>query len=181
VVADTGPLQYLVLIGQIDLIPALFETVFVPSEVKDELSQAETPPEVRSWIANPPAWITAVSSPNPTDTTDPVMVRLDRGERAAIIFAASPKVDVILMDDRAGVAAAKAKGLKVLRSRRRHFWTKGHFLSADRDLPGLGSMQVVGRSTTFGRDDLQRSPLARAVFPDGPAINYLSRLEFDSF
>jgi predicted nucleic acid-binding protein len=40
VVADTGPIHYLVLIGHIDLIPALFETVYVPSDVQTELSRA---------------------------------------------------------------------------------------------------------------------------------------------
>lgn len=108
VVADTGPLHYLVLIGHIDLIPALFDTVFVPPEVQEELSRAEAPTEVRSWIANPPAWLTVV--PAPTSTTDSVLLRLDRGERAAILLAISLKADAILVDDRAGVAAARAKG-----------------------------------------------------------------------
>lgn len=39
---------------------------------------------------------------------------IDHGERAAIVLAASLKVDAILMDDRAGVAAAKAKGFAVV-------------------------------------------------------------------
>jgi predicted nucleic acid-binding protein len=30
VVADTGPLNYLVLIGESDILPKLFEAVFVP-------------------------------------------------------------------------------------------------------------------------------------------------------
>jgi hypothetical protein len=41
-------------------------------------------------------------------------MRLDSGEKAAIILAASLKVDAILMDDRAGVAAARAKGFVVV-------------------------------------------------------------------
>jgi predicted nucleic acid-binding protein len=111
VVADTGPLHYLVLIGHIDLVPTLFETVCIPPEVRDELSRPEAPPEVRSWIANPPAWLTVAAAPA---TADPLLLRLDRGERAAIVLAASLNVDGILMDDRAGVAAAKAKGFGVV-------------------------------------------------------------------
>jgi predicted nucleic acid-binding protein len=106
VVADTGPIHYLVLIGHIDLIPALFETVYVPSDVQTELSRAEAPPEVRSWIADPPAWLTIVPAPGATE--DPALLRLDRGERAAIVLAVSLKADAILMDDRAGVATARA-------------------------------------------------------------------------
>jgi predicted nucleic acid-binding protein len=80
--------------------------------VRDELSHAEAPPEVRRWIANPPAWVTVV--PVSHVTTDPILLRLDRGERAAIVLADSLKVDAILMDDRAGVAATRSKGFAVL-------------------------------------------------------------------
>ena len=107
VAADTGPHRDLVLTGHVDLIPALFESVYVPSEVRDKLSREETPPEVRSWIAAPPAWLTIVPAPSKRDAG---LLRLDRGERAAIVLAASVKVDAILMDDRAGVAAARGTG-----------------------------------------------------------------------
>jgi hypothetical protein len=40
VVADTGPLNYLVLIGDIELLPKLFEKIFVPATVRDELALA---------------------------------------------------------------------------------------------------------------------------------------------
>ena len=43
VVADTGPLRYLVLIDMVDLLPRLFETIIVPSAVRSELDNAETP------------------------------------------------------------------------------------------------------------------------------------------
>ncbi len=54
VVADTGPLNYLVLIGHVSVLPVLFETVFVPEAVRAELDHPETPPPVRAWIAAPP-------------------------------------------------------------------------------------------------------------------------------
>ena len=38
VVADTGPLHYLVLTGDIELLPKLFERVLVPQVVRDELA-----------------------------------------------------------------------------------------------------------------------------------------------
>ena len=34
VIADTGPVNYLVLIGNIDLLPALFDKVILPSAVQ---------------------------------------------------------------------------------------------------------------------------------------------------
>ena len=51
VVADAGPLHYLVLTGDIELLPKLFERVLVPQVVRDELANAEAPQAVRDWIA----------------------------------------------------------------------------------------------------------------------------------
>jgi len=43
VVADTGPVNYLLLIGHIDILPALFENVILPSVVRDELAKPNAP------------------------------------------------------------------------------------------------------------------------------------------
>ena len=57
VIADTGPINYLLLIGHIEILPELFEKVILPSSVKDELSNPETPVTVRHWISAPPQWL----------------------------------------------------------------------------------------------------------------------------
>ena len=54
-VADTSPLNYLVLIGAIDVLPRLFEAVIVPDAVKAELLHARAPAAVRRWAAAPPS------------------------------------------------------------------------------------------------------------------------------
>jgi predicted nucleic acid-binding protein len=41
VVADSGPLNYLVLIETIDVLPRLFEQILVPTAVYDELTHAD--------------------------------------------------------------------------------------------------------------------------------------------
>ena len=51
VVTDTGPLHSLVLIGQADVLPALFDVVIVRQAVADELQHPHTPASVRQWIA----------------------------------------------------------------------------------------------------------------------------------
>jgi hypothetical protein len=56
VVADTGPLHYLVLIGEIEILPHLFGDVAIPQVVRDELDRPTTPTSVRSWIGSPPPW-----------------------------------------------------------------------------------------------------------------------------
>jgi predicted nucleic acid-binding protein len=49
VVADTTPLNYLVIIGHIELLPALYQSVLIPQEVHRELQRPGTPPTVRAW------------------------------------------------------------------------------------------------------------------------------------
>jgi predicted nucleic acid-binding protein len=110
VIADAGPLHYLVLIGCSNILPALFEKVFVPTLVRNELVHSETPELVRVWMENPPGWLEVHVAPA---IDDPVLQPLDDGERAAIALAVALKADLVLMDDRAGVAVARAKGFAV--------------------------------------------------------------------
>ncbi len=111
VVADAGPLHYLVLIGHVDLLPGMFEGVWIPAIVRHELNHPQTPKAVRDWIVAAPAWLSIVSEPIPDE--DPALAALDDGERAAIALAAQLHADLVLMDDRAGVAVARARGLEV--------------------------------------------------------------------
>jgi len=55
VIADTSPINYLILIGHIDILPSLFEKVILPFVVRDELTVAS--PSVRLWMADPPPWL----------------------------------------------------------------------------------------------------------------------------
>jgi predicted nucleic acid-binding protein len=111
VVADTGPLHYLVLIGQIDLLPRLFAAVTVPTIVRDESLHPNTPQPVRDWMTDPPPWLTIATAPAHDDQT---LQRLDAGESAAITLALALQADLMLMDDRAAVAVARARGLAVV-------------------------------------------------------------------
>lgn len=111
VVADAGPLHYLVLIGQIDVLPRLFANVAVPPVVRDELDRPNTPASVRAWIASPPSWLSVVAG-QPA-VTDPASAGLDDGERAAIALATALHADLLLMDDRTGVATARALGFAI--------------------------------------------------------------------
>jgi predicted nucleic acid-binding protein len=112
VVADTGPLHYLVLISHIEILPMLFETVFIPSVVCDELAHAEAPTVVQEWIMHPPAWL-EVRDVITADYNDPAWLVLDEGERAAITLATCLAADLMLMDDRTGSKVARQKGFVV--------------------------------------------------------------------
>ncbi len=140
VVADTGPLQYLVLIGEIDLLPRLFGSVAVPAAVQAEMLHPQAPDAVRRWAAAPPQWLTVAAGPTEGGAEPP-----DRGagERAAIALALAVGAELILMDDHAGVAAARAKGLSVI-------GTLGVFVrAARRDLIDLEAAFTRLQATNF--------------------------------
>jgi predicted nucleic acid-binding protein len=112
VVADTSPLNYLILIEAVDLLPKLFKHILIPAAVYAELTHADAPELVRGFAARKPAWLEV--RPDPQRANDEVEnPNLDEGERAAIELATSIGADLILMDDRAGVAAAYRRGLAV--------------------------------------------------------------------
>ena len=54
VVSDTTPLNYLILVDSVHVLPALFGRVYAPSAVITELSHRKTPEAVRNWAASPP-------------------------------------------------------------------------------------------------------------------------------
>jgi predicted nucleic acid-binding protein len=110
VIADTGPVNYLILIGHVDFLPALFERILVPGIVRDELKHRKAPPAVRNWINEPPSWVEIHETPHVVDSTLDV---LDLGEEDAIALAVELHADLILMDDRDGVLLARSKGFRV--------------------------------------------------------------------
>ncbi len=110
-VADTGPLHYLILAGHIEIVMILFSEVAIPDVVREELAHPKAPVAVQDWIASPPGWL-SVHSVMP-DMLVQVDSALDQGERAAFALAMQRRPDLVLMDDRASVAAARARGFVV--------------------------------------------------------------------
>jgi predicted nucleic acid-binding protein len=106
VVSDTSPLNYLILIGEIDLLPKLFNQILIPPAVHEELQDRRTPPEVFAWAAVLPSWakVQEVSKIDPG-------IGLGRGEVQAISLALELGVPAILIDDRKGWLAAEQRGL----------------------------------------------------------------------
>lgn len=58
VVSDTSPINYLVLLQQDSLLPALYGRVVIPPAVHEELQRVHSPAAVRQWAAQPPARLT---------------------------------------------------------------------------------------------------------------------------
>jgi predicted nucleic acid-binding protein len=110
VIADTSPINYLLLIRHIDILPALFGRVILPAAVWDELKHPKAPPVVRNWVGAPPSWVDVRPS---SPLQDASLEGLDAGEGAAIALAIELQADLLLMDDEEGVIVARGKGLTV--------------------------------------------------------------------
>ena len=57
VVADTTPLNYLILIGRAEILSSLFGEVLIPQAVLEELRHPMAPIAVSQWLRKPPAWL----------------------------------------------------------------------------------------------------------------------------
>ena len=111
VISDTTPVRYLVLIGAVHVLPALYGEVLIPETVALELQHPHTPEPVRRWMANPPAWLQVISLAELPSLT--LAADLDRGEYDAIRLALDRQADLVLMDERDGVEEARRLGLTV--------------------------------------------------------------------
>src|SRR2546425_12879485 len=110
VVADTGPLNYLILIEAVDILPRLCSPILIPAGVRDELLHPKAPTPVRSWVGYPPAWLHIVSLESFRATEQSA---LHHGERQAIALAVQQQA-AILIDDREGVLQARKMNLEVI-------------------------------------------------------------------
>ncbi|MBB5065790.1 DUF3368 domain-containing protein [Granulicella mallensis] len=111
VVADTSPINYLVLIGHIEILPYFYGRILIPPIVWEELQDANTPEQVRFWIARAPDWLeTRVLSQAPDASLD----FLDRGEREAIALAEQLGADRMIVDETLARGEAQRRKLSVI-------------------------------------------------------------------
>ncbi len=69
IVADTTPLNYLVLIEAVKVLPRLYGSVFIPPSVLAELSDPYAPAQVRAWATQSRDWLQVVQLRAPADSS----------------------------------------------------------------------------------------------------------------
>jgi predicted nucleic acid-binding protein len=106
IIADTSPINYLILIGAINILKELFGCVIILPAVFDELQHEKTPREVKAWMTIRPEWL-AVRQASRSHLSP--QKRLGDREREAITLAIELKADAVLMDDRDGAMARLAQ------------------------------------------------------------------------
>lgn len=108
VVADTSPLNYLILIQAIDVLPRLYGAIVVPRQVLVEMIDPAAPDDVRTWATTLPSWIDV----REVVVDDEEMRYLDPGERAAILLAQLDPDALLLIDEAAGRIEASRRGIR---------------------------------------------------------------------
>jgi predicted nucleic acid-binding protein len=110
VVSDASPINILIRIGHVDLLPSLFGQVYVPPSVVEELTADGTPPAVRDWVHANPSWL-VVKTP---ENAAPRSQSRHRGEFDAIELALEIGADALLIDEVRGRRLAAQRGLLTL-------------------------------------------------------------------
>jgi predicted nucleic acid-binding protein len=109
VVADAGPLHYLILIDCGDLLAHLFDHILLPRAVRDELLHARAPQKVKDWLLEHRPWLETIT----VAKLQPIR-GLHKGETEALQLALERKADAVLMDDMDGRAAARGLGIPTI-------------------------------------------------------------------
>jgi predicted nucleic acid-binding protein len=109
VIADTTPLNYLILIDLTHILPELFGQVVIPQAVLNELQSPQAPDEVREWFAHRPDWLVV----REVRQEDPTLAHLDPGEREAIALAQELQADLLLLDENLGRREAISRGFNI--------------------------------------------------------------------
>ncbi len=128
VVADTTPLNYLILTDETALLPLLYKQVLLPPAVAAELRDWRAPDQVRAWLASPPPWLRIEQFP---PRTRPEVSTPDPGEREAIELALEREVHTVLIDE----ARARRKALML-------------------GLEAQGTLGILGAAARLGQCDL---------------------------
>jgi predicted nucleic acid-binding protein len=151
VIADTGPLNYLIQIEADGLLPILYSQVVVPPAVLAELWHPSAPAAVQSWFQLVPLWLVVKQT---STLPDSVLQLLDQGEREAIQLALDESADLLLIDERKGRKEAERRGLVTT-------GTLGVLLAADARglVEAKAAYERLLSSTTF-----RSTPQLRAAF-----------------
>lgn len=110
VIADTSPLNYFLQLGLIRELEIIFSEIVIPEAVHSELTNSESPIEVRTWALQLPHWVKVLRA----RSADPTLPRnLGAGETEAINLALELNAARLLIDDLPGRRAAQERGIPV--------------------------------------------------------------------
>jgi len=156
-VADAGPLHYLVQIGAVEVLPVLAGRVLLPDAVWRELREPAAAAMVREWTASLPPWVEVRQSPTPSGLPP----QLSAADQACIGLALKTQA-MLLMDDRRGRRVAEQLGVHTI-------GTLGilEAASAKGLLPLPDAIRQLRQTNIYLTEDLYAAALERDARPLG--------------
>ena len=114
IVIDTGPLIYLSILNRFSLLKELFEEIYIPEAVYQEIviQGAGLPGAEEANAALEEGWIQRAAIQNRV-AVNALLDELDVGEAEAIVLARELDIGRVLLDDRAARTKAKVMGLSI--------------------------------------------------------------------
>lgn len=109
VVSDTSPIRALHHLGLLNVLSALFETVYIPPAVDRELRRTTS----RFGSLDVRAQGLIVAAPADLELVKHLMLELDAGESEAIALAIEVSAGTLLIDEFSGRSIARKRGLTV--------------------------------------------------------------------
>lgn len=109
VIADTSPLNYLILIDAVELLPCLYDQVILPRAAWQEMQHVDAPSVVAQWARTLPSWIEVHEAP---ELVDPALEVLGKGEKQALALAELYRRGtevLLLLDEQAARQQAAAR------------------------------------------------------------------------
>lgn len=112
VVSNTSPVLNLARIGRLQLLPALYNQLVIPTAVYAELVRpvGNLPPAIdlssMTWLS--------IAAPKDHNRVEQLCEELDLGEAEAIVLATECRADLLLIDERRGRRIAKTIGIAVI-------------------------------------------------------------------
>jgi predicted nucleic acid-binding protein len=151
IVADTGPINYLIQIGHIDLLAKLAEKTVLPPTVSAELLHSEAPDKIRAWAGAPRDWVEIRAATQLIEEPD-----ISVADREAIALAMELDATVLLMDDQQARRCAARLGVATM-------GTVGLLeVAAARNLIALpDALEKLRRTSCFLTDEIIENALRR--------------------
>ncbi len=140
VVSNTTPIISLLTIGQLELLHRLYEVVYIPQEVFNEIEAGKN----KEFYTNLSSvgWLKIEQVKNPQALN--YFLDLDKGEAEAIVLASELNADLIILDEILGRFHAKHAGLKItgtvgvlLKAKQRGFITNIKELLSELRIKGI--------------------------------------------
>lgn len=111
IISDNSALSALAETDLLHVLPVIFGSVVITESVHGECRHRGAPEVLRTWIADPPDWLSIVPDPA---VLLPETASLGSGEAASISLAWAHRRDsLLILDERRGRRVAQALGISI--------------------------------------------------------------------